>query len=274
MSIINQLASFGGANRLAKGVIARLPYSLRRIILSVIHNGIVQRPPFRGVYARFEDVEAKYPSEEAVESFARAGLSLKREEAANLVILRRSHSFLPLAVGMLENPGRPLRVLDFGGSGGIDYLTVKETTGAALSYKIVELPATCEVGRQLWANDPQITFAESLPAEGAFDIVHSWSAIHYVPDPLDLLARFTRYEPQIVLILQSPFAQRSFVRAQVQGQTCLPHWVISLPDAERVMEKHGYRLAMRATNEFSMNVDNYDREHRVPHMADLLFVRA
>jgi hypothetical protein len=30
---------------------------------------------------------------------------------------------------------------------------------------------------------------------------------------------------------------------------------------------------MRATADFANNVDNYDAEHRVPHMANLLFVR-
>ena len=121
--------------------------------------------------------------------------------------------------------------------------------------------------------DPQITFAATLPSEGEFDIVYAWSAIHYVPDPLDLLVGFTRYRPQIILIVHSPFAPRAFVRAQVQGTVCLPHWVISLPEAERVMQEHGYRLAMRATDDFAYNVDNYDADHRVPHMANLLFVR-
>jgi hypothetical protein len=54
----------------------------------------------------------------------------------------------------------------------------------------------------------------------------------------------------------------------------LPHWVVSLPEAERVMRENGYRLAMRATDDFTFNVDNYDAEHRVPHMANLLFVRS
>ncbi|HZP76292.1 MAG TPA: methyltransferase, TIGR04325 family [Pseudolabrys sp.] len=273
MSITTRLAAIAPLNRFVSRAIERLPYSLRTMLLSAIREGIVRRPPFQGVYARFEDAAASYPSAASAEAFAKAGLSLKREEAAGLVILRRSHALLAVAVGMLAKRTQPLRILDFGGSGGIDYQLVKETTGAALRYQIVEVPATCEAGRKLWPDDPQITFAETLPSEGEFDIVYAWSAIHYVPDPLDLLVRFTRYRPQIILIVHSPFAPRAFVRAQVQGTVCLPHWVISLPEAERVMQENGYRLAMRATDDFAYNVDNYDPEHQVPHMANLLFVR-
>ena len=250
-----------------------LPYSARTVVLTAIRDGIVKRPPFKGTYLRFEDVRANYPSDDAAESFAKAGLSFKREEAVGLVILRRSHSLLPLAVGMLAGSKQPLRILDFGGSGGIDYAMVKETVGAEVRYHIVDVPAICAAGRKLWPNEPQLSFAEELPSDEIFDIVYSWGAIHYVPNPLDLLVRFTRYKPQIILVVHSPFALRNFVRAQVQDSICLPHWVISLPDAERVMRANGYRLAMRATDDFSYNVDNYDRQHRVSHMANLLFTR-
>lgn len=276
MTITARLAAIQPLKRIVSGALARLPYSVRMAVTSALRDGLVQRPPFRGVYARFDDVEGAYayPSAAAAEAFAKAGLSFRREEAAGLVILRRSHWLLPLAVGMLSHAARPVRILDFGGSGGIDFAAVKQTVGAPLDYQIVEMPDICEVGRKLWPAEPEISFLERLPDQGEFDIVYSWSAIHYVPDPLDLLVRFTRYSPKAILIVHSPFSRRGFVRAQVRGATMLPHWVISLPEAERVMREHGYRLAMRATDEFTFNVDNYDAEHRVPHMANLLFVRA
>jgi len=273
MSLINRLAAFRPLNQIAHRAVNGLPFSLRRMLYNLIRDGIVHSPPFKGVHARFEDVEIKHPSAEAAETFARAGLSLKREDSAGLVVLRRSHSFLPLAVAMLAKRGQALRIIDFGGSGGIDYSFVKETVGAEVEYLIVEMPTICAAGRKLWPNEPQLSFSESLPTEGEFDIVYSWSAIQYVPDPLGLLVQFTRYKPRVVLILQSPFSRHAFVRAQVQGAVCLPHWVSSLPEAERVMGERGYRLAMRATNEIEMNVDNYDRDHRVSHMADLVFIR-
>jgi putative methyltransferase (TIGR04325 family) len=273
MSLINRLAAVGPLRQFAQGAIDRLPFSLRRIVRSVVRDGVLQPPPFKGVYARFEDVAAAYPSAASAEAFARSGLSLKREEAAGLVVLSRSHAFLPLAVATSAAPDRPTRILDFGGSGGIDYLYLRETVGAAVEYCIVEVPDVCAAGRKLWPNEPQLVFTETLPAEGAFDIVYSWSAIQYVPDPLGLLRQFARYKPKIIMVLQTPFARHAFVRAQVLTGTRMPHWVLSLPDAEQVMREAGYRLAMRATNEIAMNVDNYDRDHRVAHMADLVFVR-
>jgi putative methyltransferase (TIGR04325 family) len=144
-------------------------------------------------------------------------------------------------------------------------------------YHVVDIPAMCEAGRKLWPNDPDITFGEDLPAEGErFDIVYAWGAIHYLPDPLALLRDFTRYEPKIVLFAGSPFADRAFVRAQGQptpGAVRYPQWVISLPEAQRVMAEAGYRLAFRATDDTTYDVDNFDAEHRVGHSAMLLFTR-
>jgi putative methyltransferase (TIGR04325 family) len=243
VSITARLAAIRPLKRIVSSAIARLPYSLRTPVLSGIRRGLVQRPPFRGVYARFDDIKSSYayPSAAAAEAFARAGLSFEREPAAGLVILRRSHWLLPLAVGMLSAGTEPVRILDFGGSGGIDFAAVKETVGVRLDYRIVEMPAICAAGRKLWPDEPDISFLERLPDDGAFDIVYSWSAIHYVPDPLELLVRFTRYNPKAVLIVHSPFSKRAFVRGQVQGAAMLPHWVIGSPDAERVMRQHGYR---------------------------------
>jgi len=56
-------------------------------------------------------------------------LSVRRNEGTGLVVLRKTHALPPLAVGILEKQDRPFRILDFGGSGGIDYLGIKETVG-------------------------------------------------------------------------------------------------------------------------------------------------
>ena len=221
MNLINKLAGIQPLNRFVKGAVARLPYSLRVAVLGVIRNGIVQYPPFHGVYQRFDEIKSTYSSaysfSRAAETHAKAGLSFKREEAAGLIILRRSHWLLPVVVGLLSKRDEPVRILDFGGGGGVDFVAVKETSDAQLQYHIVEMPEICEAGRKLWPNEPAIRFSEGLPESGKFDIVYSWSAVHYVSDPLDLLARFTGYRPEAILIVHSPFSQRSFVRAQVKG---------------------------------------------------------
>lgn len=272
MSIINRLAAIQPLKNFVTRVVESLPYSARNVLLDMIHNGIVRKPPFSGVYHGFDEVATNYPTDATRRAFAKAGLSIKHEEAADLAILRRSHSLLPAVVGMLAPFSEPVRILDFGGSGGIDYLNLKKTIAANVRYHIVDLPAICDAGRELWPNDLALSFSEALPDDEQFDLVYSWSAVHYVPDPLALLVRFTQYRPKAILIVHSPFARRGFVRAQSQGSFRFPQWVVSLPDAEQAMKKAGYRLVMRATDEFSYNVDNYEPAYRVAHMANLLFV--
>ena len=271
------LANIGWLNRAAKRAVDRLPYFPRKVVLDAIHNGVRNRPPFSGVYASFEDVtNIVYPAPETQFEFVKSGISsMKPDPASGLTILRRSHALLPLAVAMMSLPARPLRILDFGGSGGIDYVGVTKTTDADVRYHIVETAATCEAGRKLWANDPRISFSETMPPEQEqFDIVYAWSAVQYVSDPLALMASFARYNPRVILIVGSPFAPRAFVRSQEGPGSRYPHWVVSLPDAERVMRDAGYRLALRAVDETDFNVDNYAPEYRVGSSAILGFTRA
>jgi len=111
-------------------------------------------------------------------------------------------------------------------------------------------------------------------ADERFDIVYSWSTVHYVADPLGLLVSFTKYQPAVILIVASPFGPHAFVRAQVGPGTHVPHWVINMPDAENRMRESGYRLALCAVDEQTYNVVNFDPQHRIGSNAILLFTRA
>ena len=267
------LARIAWVNRAAKRAIGGLPYVLRKVVLDIIHNGVRRRPPWSGVYRSFDDVkDAVYPSPETRFGFAKQGLSIRRDEASSLVTLRRSHALLPLAVALMARCNQPLRILDFGGSGGIDYVGVSETTDADIRYHIVETSATCDAGRRLWPGNARISFSETMPPHGEqFDIIYAWSAVHYVPEPLSLMASFALYRPKAILIVGSPFAQKAFVRAQRGAGGHFPQWVMSLPETERTMKEVGYKLSFRATDESDYNVDNYPPEYRVGSSAILLF---
>jgi len=274
MSLVRSLARVPALNRAVKWSLDALPYAPRRFFNDLIRNGVRRPPPFSGVYSSFEDVpNVCYPADETRYEFARSGLTVRRDEASDLVILGRQHTLLPMAVGMARKPN--LRILDFGGSGGIDFVGVREaTSGSEIKYHVVETPATCAAGRSLWPDEPAISFSETMPDEAErFDIVYSWSSVQYVSNPIELLVSFTRYCPEAVLICASPFAKKAFVRMQGRGKIRYPQWVISLPDARRAMAEAGYELTFFSTDENEYNVDNFDSEHRVAHSAMLLFMR-
>jgi putative methyltransferase (TIGR04325 family) len=144
----------------------------------------------------------------------------------------------------------------------------------AVEYHVVEMPGVCKAGREMWRDDPRVSFSSSMPAATEkFDLVYSWGSIHYLPDPLDLMRSFTAYDPQAILIVGSPFADKAFVRGQVNQSVPFPGWVIGLPDAERIMQESGYALTLKVAGDEIYNVENFDEAHRVAHSASLLFQR-
>jgi putative methyltransferase (TIGR04325 family) len=268
---------------LIKKTITLLPWKLRKFLLFFVEHGFTSPPPFSGVYATFEDVPGTMKVAEddqaaAAQQGVARGPSL--DEATKLPRLRRAHSLMPLVTVLLadqQQVGKPIRILDFGGAAGADFANliaaIRDTSN--LRYHIVDFPKVCVVGRTRWQGDARISFHETLPDSAEFELVYGWSSIHYVPDPLQLLTRFTSYSPRAILITGSPFTSgKAFVRAQVNQSVRFPQWVLSLDDVERRMNGCGYRLAYNVAGEDDYNVDNYPPPYRVPNSASLLFLKS
>jgi len=264
-----------------KRVIARLPWKLRKLVMFFVEHGLISLPPFSGVYATFDEVSGSMRVAEGDQAAAAArGIAggPRFDEATKLPRLQRARSLLPLAVAMLAS-GRlaaPFRILDFGGAAGVDYANLLSAVHLNIDvrYYVVDLPAVCAVGRARWQHDARVSFDETLPPSAAFDLVYSWSSIHYVPDPLRLLGQFAIYQPAAILLAGSPFTSgRAFVRAQVNQSVPFPQWVLSLPDVEHCMREKGYGLVYHVAGEDDYNVDNYPPEYRVPNSASLLFLK-
>ena len=164
-----------------KRVIARLPWKLRKLVMFFVEHGLTSPPPFSGVYTTFDEVSGSMSVAEGDQAAAAArGIAggPRFDEATKLPRLQRAHSLSPLAVAMLAS-GRlaaPFRILDFGGAAGVDYANLLSAVHLNIDvrYYVVDLPAVCAVGRARWQHDARVSSA-------AFDLVYSWSSIHYGP---------------------------------------------------------------------------------------------
>jgi putative methyltransferase (TIGR04325 family) len=272
VNLINRLARNPSINRAAKAALAKLPFFVRKTITDAIRSGVRKSYRFAGIYPTFESFPHPVPPPDSTRpDFARSGLaSVGRDDTTGLPILGHQHHLLPLVAATI---GHKVCILDFGGSGGIDYLGLLRAARLTSTYCIVETPALYAAGRELWPDDEYISFSEELPPPNErFDIVYAWSAIQYVPDLIGLMVRFTDYRPHAILIVYTPFAERGFVRGQGAKQAGFPSWVISLPEMEAAMKKVGYRLAFGIGEETLLNVSNFPKEYRVGNMTTLLFV--
>jgi putative methyltransferase (TIGR04325 family) len=263
-----------------KGLIARLPWKARKLMMFFVEHGLVSRVPFSGVYASFADVPGTMTEADQAAAAARGiARGPSRDEATNLPQLRRAHSLMPLVAAMLAGGARkePLNILDFGGAAGVDFanLLVAVDPSIDLRYLVVDFPKVCAVGRDHWRDDKRISFSDALPQAGQFDLIYSWSSVHYVPDPLSLLAQFASYRPAAILLAGSPFTSGdAFVRAQVNQSVPFPQWVLSLPKVEQRMRECGYDMAFHVAGEDDYNVDNFPPRYRVPNSASLLFLKS
>jgi len=265
-----------------KQLVARLPWKARKLVMFFVEHGLVSRAPFSGVYASFADVPGTMQVAEADQAAAAmrgVARGPSRDEATHLPQLRRAHSLMPLVAAMLAGGARkePLNILDFGGAAGVDFanLLAAVDPGIDLRYLVVDFPKVCAVGRDHWRDDKRISFSDALPQAAQFDLVYSWSSVHYVPDPLSLLAKFASYRPAAILLAGSPFTSGdAFVRAQVNQSIPFPQWVLSLPKVEQRMRECGYAMAFHVAGEDDYNVDNYPPRYRVPNSASLLFLKA
>ena len=263
-----------------KQLIARLPWKARKLVLFFVEHGVVSRVPFSGVYASFADVPGTMNEADQAAAAARGiahGPSC--DAATDLPQLRRAHSLLPLVAALLAGQRRaePLNILDFGGAAGVDFANLLAAVDPSidLRYLVVDFPKVCAVGRDHWRDDKRISFSDALPQTAQFDLVYSWSSIHYVPDPLSLLAQFAGYRPAAILLAGSPFTcGDAFVRAQVNQSAPFPQWVLSLPKVKQRMHECGYDLAFHVAGEDDYNVDNYPPLYRVPNSASLLFLKS
>src|SRR5262249_7333232 len=140
--------------------------------------------------------------------------SMRHDDANGLMIFRQGHDLLPVVAAMLG--GHDLRVLDFGGAAGLDYVGLKAGFGSVAHYCVVGLPEMCKAARDAWpgGDDGRLVFRDDLPpASERFEIVYAWGALHEVPKPFELLARFVEYRPRAILLVNHPVTKGDgFVR--------------------------------------------------------------
>jgi putative methyltransferase (TIGR04325 family) len=247
--------------------------------IRAFRQAVSQKRPFVGVSSSFWTVpdHLGYGSEKWVKDARNTALAA-RKEPPDLGLLRAkrpSKNALPLVAAMLSQPGRTLRVLDFGGGAGADGGMLTAIPALEFRYHVVDLAPVVEAGREVWADRREVTFSAELPPpDSRFDLVYAWSAVQYVPEPFALFDRFVDYEPTAILLAFHQIAASTFVTGQVNlGPQPIPQWVFGLDALTSHFATRGYRFALGAWSNKQFTQDAFDLDHRKAGMADLLFLK-
>lgn len=262
-----------------------VPWAMRESLRSSRDFMAQRKPPFRGVYKSFDDLPktAGYDHQDwGNRAYQNA---VKAKNAIGLTApphLAPTKSLLPAVVSTVLPffTGKEIRILDFGGAGGLDYGYLRALIGdrySKLAYHVVDVPSACEGGRRAWEGDNRITFSSDLPqVNERFDLVYSFSALHCVPDYKTLCEQLAGYGAKIMLFCKHPAHEgAAFVREQVNmgpGKE-VPQWVLSVPEMEKIFGDYGYTLLFRVPGENTYNVDNYPSTHRVEGVLNMIFAK-
>lgn len=187
---------------------------------------------------------------------------------------------LPFVASLAEPSGRGLRILDFGGGVGTSYvqLAAMLPRGRIVDFTVVENPAVCAAGKDLFAAEESMHFRTAMPSPPErFDIVHFGSSLHYVEDWKGVVAAAAALQPEYILFADLPAAEnRTFVTLQNFHGRRIPVHFWNAEEFVGYVEglKYELRLRSRYRADRTLSTANFDDEHRLGYTSQLIFRRA
>jgi len=166
---------------------------------------------------------------------------------------KQRNEHLPIVSSiLLSQKSSKIRILDFGGGLGIAYMTLLESIPKLINrieYYIVENPEICEIGKNLFASNPSITFSCDIPNDLKVDLVYSSSCIQYAQSWNETLSKLCNLGSKYIF-LSDFFASnsKSFVSLQNYYDSKIPHWFINLDECLKILISFGYELQFKSFN--------------------------
>jgi putative methyltransferase (TIGR04325 family) len=243
---------------------------------------------WEGIYATFAEVpgsSAVFSEALWVERSRQKAIELReREGGIRDSIEAAGHEYcVPVIAAMLQAERGHVRILDFGGSVGLSFsvMTARLARPDAVEVHVVDNERICVAGRDVFRDEPRISFHTS-PPDLAFDLVHLGSSVQYVPDWIETVERLVLSRPRYLVFDDLPAgAVQTFVAAQNYYGKRIPHWFFNLGEFVRtVSEVTGYELIYRAPylgtflgKRRPFPMENFPVERRIDSAYNLAFVR-
>jgi len=244
------------------------------IVLSLYRRITRRAYVWEGVYASFKDVPLAGPGFNgdalAVPTVAYTQEAI-RSATGNKAIapdVINDYALLAQLASVARQRSGNLKVLDFGGGVGINYVHLLSGLGEvpALDYHIVELEWACRAGPRLYPGDGRIHFHRTLPeALPDLNILYMSGVLPYIEDYAGLLRTLCAYRAEYFLISDLPagaFATYASAQKNVRG-TLMPSWFFNANEILEIMRQQGYALICKGATEQVYNQDNFPADRRL-----------
>ena len=233
-----------------------VPVSMRALLNDLGPYG------YTGRYASWNDVQAHAASDEpdamiertaAATAAVRDGTVEYEQDSVFMPPPRETSHLLDAIRAVADRTAGRVHLVEFGGALGSKYFWARRALGPSidLRWTVVELARHVEYGRAHFASD---TLRFELRLEDAarpVDIVACYSAIQYLPDPVEGARALARAGAMAILLDRIPYSssgKAELVLQRVKGsiyQAALPSWLPSERELVGAIEAEGYRPTAR-----------------------------
>jgi putative methyltransferase (TIGR04325 family) len=249
-------------------------------------------PIWEGVYSSFGEVPVVGPGFDGdmwiVNSLKK--IKLLQEEAENNAPLSPTSNYrealLPLLAAFVYHENKELKILDFGGGIGFTYFqTVYGLPQVEnIEYHIFERENVCQAGSRFFGTKyNNLFFHSQLPQEaGAFDVIHSGSALQYIDDWKQIISRLCELSKRYLLLVDIPAGNiPTFVSAQNYYGSKIPTRFFNVREFISFINKCGYDLMFNSMFQptihgvgQSLPMQNFEEKYRLKQACNLLFVKS
>ena len=246
---------------------------------------------WEGVYTSFEEVPRighGFNQNRWVEAVLQKTLSVKEDHENISSTIPQfpsySKSLLPLLTAVVKTKYEKMRILDFGGGLGIDYLRTinSQTNSETYYYHIVENEILCDHGNRLFDQDRNIVYHLSILTDCKFDIIYSSSSVQYVEDWKGIITQFSSVSTQYLLLTDLPAGDiPTFATAQNYYGSKIPSWFFNISEFIEYTASQGFALQFCST--YKGNIlgkydylpqDNFPEYYRLGRSCNLLFTKS
>jgi putative methyltransferase (TIGR04325 family) len=238
---------------------------------------------WQGIYKKYDDVPVRGSGYEGRRLLHETFVHTESVRKASLqdrffpIAVMGQHVFLPMLVSIIDRD--PVTILDFGGGLGIDFIhLVSSVSGAKhIEYHVVEGRSMCELGSNLFFDEPRVHFHTGLPTDlKKVDIIYICTALQYLKDYAGILADLSRYEPEYFLFVKLAAGEiPTYVTSQRNlPDTVVAHWFVNVVELESLMSTNGYTLIFKSVLEREYDQENFPAAYRLPRHCNLLFRRS
>lgn len=244
-------------------------------------------PIWEGVYKAVEEVPLKkeetqdHDGKGWAEMIARNTAAIQQRGQTYKTVpfdVKGEHALLPLLVAVLQKKQEKLKVLDWGGGAGVEYIHLMNSLGKnkQIAYTVVEWENVCREALGIYQGDERIRFLPEIPGTEKFDVVLVKSAMQYAKNYEEEITKLCACHAEYFFFIKlaaGDFPTYVTLQKNIPGMH-MAYWFINISELTKIMKKNGYELVYKSVLEQEYEQENFPGEYRMGNACNLLFAKS